>query len=369
MTYNIGSFSINYIINKEKKAIFNLIKKICLSKNGYIFGGMVRNEIICSYYKNKFIDYINNNQDINFDIEKKKSISSMFWDISIHPESYARVLIPKNMDVFFNDYLDYYNFIQKIENKFDNISIIEDTDTHLFNILNNDLRNIIKNEKILIEIIIGKSFTFNGHKILIEINTYYIKKNHNGIILIEPPFNNLDMLCNIFIHTKNEIRLSKSSGTHLDYQNEFQREKAAIAIKKQIINFETHICSSVENNIHKSYIIKKIIKMMEEEENPLWNFINLPYKIIKNIDIDKIDEILCDELYCCICQEDLKDESKDLAIVYVNNSSGNKIIGCRTHLCCMNKFILYQTDNNPSTYICPYKSPLNFIGLDIDYNY
>ena len=79
MTYNIGSFSINYIINKEKKAIFNLIKKICLSKNGYIFGGMVRNEIICSYYKNKFIDYINNNQDINFDIEKNKSISSMFW--------------------------------------------------------------------------------------------------------------------------------------------------------------------------------------------------------------------------------------------------------------------------------------------------
>ena len=310
-----------------------------------------------------FINHLKN-IEVAQSLLKFQDLANLLWDTSIHPESSSRILISKNIDVFFNNNRSYIKFIRIIQNKFDKIIVTEDINNNLLQIIDNNLSNIIKCEKIIIEYVIGKTFTFKGKIILIEINCYYIRSNFTGINAIEPPFNKLDMLCNIFVHTKDGIRLSKSSGTDIDIQNDYRKSYLSTIIKKQIVNYETYICSNVDYDYHKSYIIKKIISMIEIKNGNSWKFNNLPYTIIKSIDVS---DIILDELYCCICQEDLKDASKDLAIVYTKDSNGNKIIGCRTHCKCMNEFILYQTINSPSIYICPYKSRLNFIGLEIDY--
>jgi hypothetical protein len=358
MAYKPELFDVHIILEKEKRALVHQVKNAVLHNDGVIFGGMVRDEIISSYYKKYFMNYLTSIG--NFD---NREISLKLWDTTIHDVSSARILVPNNIELFFNNKINYLKFVENIYHKFQKIKIFENIhDNHLFTIMDNSISELMTCTKIIIEHLIGKTLTFNGILIRFKITIYYLRNIYNGSQIIEPPFNCLDMICNSLIHTKNGVRLSRCTGTHLDTFDTIEKSNAMMVIMKQIANYETYICSRIHNEYNKIFIIKKMINMIDNKTGNSWKFNNAPYTIIKSI-----NELKCDELSCCICQEDLNDDN-DIAVVYVNDSNGNKIIGSRTHCKCMHQYIIYQTIRAPFNYVCPYKSELKFIDLNIDYS-
>lgn len=359
MAHKPELFDVHIIIEKEKRALIHQVKNAALNNNGIIFGGVVRDEIISSYYKKYFMNYLTTIGDFD-----SKEISEKMWDTTIHNVSSARILVPNNMEVFFNNKISYLKFLENIYHKFGKIKVFENIrDNHLLSLMDNKMNDMITCTILMIEHIIGKTLTFNGLQLKFKITVYYIKNVHNGSQIIEPPFNCLDMICNSLIHIKDGIRLSRCTGTPLDSFTIVEKTKAAHVIMRQISNYETYICSNFNYEHNKVYIIKKIMNMIDQKNGISWKFINSPYTILKSI---KEEE--CEELYCCICQEELYDNN-DIAVVYVNDSTGNKIIGSRTHCRCMHQYILYQTIKAPRVYMCPYKTELKFVELDIDYTH
>jgi hypothetical protein len=358
MAHKPELFNVHIILEKEKRALIHQVKSSVLNYNGIIFGGLVRDEIISAYYKKYFMNYLTSIG--NFD---SKEASLKMWDTTIHDVSSARTLVPNNIELFFNNKINYLKFVENIYHKFQKIKIYENIrDNHLFTIMDNKISELLICTRIFIEHTIGKTLTFNGIQIKFKITIYYFKNIYNGEQVIEPPFNCLDMICNSLIHTKDGVRLSRCTGTQLDTFNLLEKSNAMFVIMKQIVNYETYLCSSIHNEYNKIYIVKKMINMIENKNGNPWKFNNAPYSIFKSL-----NELECDDLYCCICQDDLKD-LKDLAIVYGKDSIGNKIIGCRTHCKCMHQYILYQTIKAPSIYMCPYKTELTFIDAPLDYS-
>ena len=239
MAYKPELFNVNIIIEKEKRALIHQVKNAALNNNGIIFGGVVRDEIISSYYKKYFMNYLTTIGDFD-----NKEISEKMWDTTIHDVSSARILVPNNMEVYFNNKASYLKFLENIYHKFGKIKVYENIrDDHLLLLTDNTINNIMTCTKLILEHIIGKTLTFNGLQLKFKIIVYYIKNVNNVSQNIEPPFNCLDMICNSLIHTKNGIRLSNCTGTQLDSFNIVEKTKAAQDIMRQISNYETYICS------------------------------------------------------------------------------------------------------------------------------
>jgi hypothetical protein len=68
---------------KEKRALVNNIKRFGLDTSGIIFGGLVRDEIIATHYRDEFI-----NNKLDF---------SLYWDKDYSPETNGRLIIPNDI--------------------------------------------------------------------------------------------------------------------------------------------------------------------------------------------------------------------------------------------------------------------------------
>jgi len=352
--------SINVIHSKEMRNMINQLKNIGLVNKGIIFGGLVRDEIIGTYYRDKFL-------------EKNTSIDN-YWNPTYDIETRYRTIIPSDMDIYFKNETDTNSFIVKITEfvnrfngtiqfkKINNKSLIDNFE------YNPNNSTTFKHIKINIYIRIGRTFTYYGHKLQFEIDVI----TNNNIVNydgkdIEPPFNNLDFLCNVFlmekINGKNTIRISNCTGTPIDDMSFANKLKFSSLIIDDIIQFKTEFSRNI-NNSNTEYInAYRILKMINKFHR--WNITNLPFKMYNNSNFPYEADTMC-----CVCLQNIiinkKDdcEKDDYVLIPFNNQEKN---GNIMHYNCFYNYLLQEQNKkyrNPETNQiecrCPFRNPFNF---------
>jgi hypothetical protein len=340
--------NIEYIHKKEMRNMINTIKSYGLNENGIIFGGLVRDEIIATHYRSLFFE--------------KNLDKSKYWNEKYNSETLHRLLIPNDMDIYFNNENNKNLFLERL-NTFVNVfngnmySISRNSDK--FKYISDDIS--FNHSKIMIYLLVGKTMKFRGFtlKFSIDIITNNSSKN------IEPPFYNVDFLSNSFIMEKvNGIihtRISNCTGTPIDNMNFSNKMRFTNQIITDIINLKTYFTRNIYSINRENINCNRIIKMIEKE-NIKWNIANLPFKIYMNN--DKLIDIDIDiNERCCICLEDVNFKSSN-KIVEINT---NKNKGYILHFKCFlnylrkeqyNKHFNQETGENDCR--CPFRNPFNF---------
>jgi len=301
-----------FIYEKELRALLHNFKKKAYEYNGILYGEIVINSIISKYYKEKFLQTNDN---------------SNFWNTEIDPLTAPRVITTKNFDVYFknfNEYLNFFNYI-KTEKKFE-----------IINTTNLESNNFIHN-KYLINVNIGKTITWNGIDISINLNiTSKLPKNK----YIEPPFNEAHFTSDLLIMTKdgNGPRFSRNTGIYeLDNMNIIEKNEYFAKIIKELCFFNISIVS--KNILANNYIAYKCIEYLKNN----WTISNLPFKIEKYNDISPTT--------CYICLDEINNENK--IGKFINN--GN----CTLHFNCLIEYLKNKLESN-SELICPLRQDINF---------
>lgn len=346
--------SIQIIYKKEKRTLINKIKKYGLASNGIIFGGLVRDEIIASHYRQEFID-----KDLDF----KK-----YYDDEYHPETKGRLLIPNDIDIYFRDYSNIRNFTDDINsyikmfNGYMNLQEIKNSPNfRSFNYFNSYLR--LNHIKVVIEINLGRTLRYSGIRLKLDIDIIYndmssITDNINYEKYtnhIEPPFYNLDFLSNIFImeriNNNTNIRISNCTGTPIDTMNFLKKSKKSNEILDDIINFRTQFIRHLTYSIDTEYInCFRIIKMIDREFS--WNITNVPFTPIK--------ELIKENCRCCICLEDIKDNDLLISINTIPEMKNVLHKSCFINYLKIEQKKKYRNADNLVEIRCPFRTPFNF---------
>lgn len=333
--------TINIIYGKEKRALVNRIKRIGLEKNGIIFGGLVRDEIIATHYRDEFI-----NKKLNF---------ARYWDKDYNPETNGRLIIPNDIDIYFKNNSNIDEFLETIKSYiklFNGKIIIQEINSSNLKSFSYNLNISLNHTKVYIEIRLGKTITFAGIRLSLEID---IISNVNQATFIEPPFYNLDFLSNVFIMEKNNgiinTRISNCTGTILDNMNFFKKSLNSSKILDDIIHFRTQFVRNINHILDSEFInCYRIIKMIDREY--FWNITNVPFSPI-TIEDD-------DDNRCCIC---LEKYDKNLPLISINTNPKTKNI---IHRCCFVSYLKaeqkkkYRNENHLIEIRCPFRNPFNF---------
>lgn len=318
-----------YIKEKVRNIAYNKIKTLIFEEDGIIYGGMVRDELISEYYKKH---YNNNTKNIkkspNFDKNK-------FWDTKFNNETAYRTLLAENIDVSFKNLKKTHSFINKILNS-EELNKCELT-TFLAPPYMPQIK-IIK--KLKISLVIDKiPFINKGEMIYIDINiTVPINDGFT------PPFNNVDMLCNAFIMTKEGKKLSNNTGTAIDKFSEYERIETAAKIIKDMIEFKTYLCLN-PSFYNKNYCITynnqcmNIIKKMHTKTFP-WIILNMPFESYI-ISINK-------DINCCICYNILEKNERICNTTYSLKNKKFKVPP--VHYNCMMKYLISQINDTSKLY-------------------
>lgn len=358
--------NVNINIPKEKRAIYHTIKTMVFENDGCVFGGMVRDEIISEHNKKIFDEFINSEEGKNTSSGNK---SNDFWNKDFHKETSCRLIVPYDMDVYFNTAEKASAFIVKIKDIFSVIEKGQRPITYSGNL------SQLSMKKLDISFVLGKTFTFKGYTIGISLDIIYPSSN---LFDLEPPFNNLDMLCNGFIQGKDGIkRLSKNTGTPLDKMDTLEKTIATANILKDMIQFKTEICRKFAKK-EMQYCVLRVMNMLKRKTNS-WTIKNLPYRVIKYENYHEDESLEDKQKDCCpICQEKIKFEDiKDsICIVFSKKEKMQEngiavteyIPGSKLHHNCLIDYIVYEAkkykyvpeEGNVYTVKCPQKNPIIF---------
>jgi len=363
--------AVSIIYIKEMRRLINLLKNYGLNSNGIIFGGLVRDEIIGTYYRKKFID-------------KKETDINKYWKYNYDHDTRYRLILPNDMDIYFKNNRDSDEFIDKITsfvNLYNGQIMITDCNNSIINnfkYTNECLNTNFKHRKITIIFFIGRTFTFRGVKTEFIIDVINGERTiidtsrpQYNIDNIEPPFYNLDFLCNVFIMEKINgnivTRMSNCTGTPIDDMIFSNKSKVANDIINDIVMFKTKFTRNI-NHIDTEFInCYRILKMITRANKFNWNITNLPFTIfIKEYAPYDIDTT------CSICLENIKinDENKNDNYRndnYVYIASDCKRTNNVLHYSCFINYLKNEQKKkyrNPETrYIecrCPFRNPFNF---------
>lgn len=358
--------TIRIMYYRELRCLINKIKDFGLNCNGILFGGVVRDNIIGKHYRKIFID-----KDLNFD---------NYWDPTYDIETINRLIIPKDIDIFFKDENNtnlFINEIQSLVKKFNgNISITSINNLNHINYVNNHI--LLKHKKINIYMYVGNTLTHPGIRIVLDIDIIeidYARNIRDNILYtheinsIEPPFYNLDFLSNIFITQKINssviTRISNCTGTPIDNMEFSDKILKTANIMKDIINMRTQFVSKLDYFNSEFINCYRIIKMIDRTYS--WNITNIPFKFINIIDIDiEIND------KCCVClddiiinesnKEEINNDYKQLIELNTNEKKSNYL---HTHC-----FMSYLRNEQRIKYVdnitkkiecrCPYRNLFNF---------
>lgn len=334
--------------------------------DGIIFGGAVRDEIIADHYIQKYNAFIKSNK-IRYNHRK-------FWDITHHPESAARTLVADDVDIFFSNTQDSNNFINVLTRlcEEERVSIViqqNDADDPA----NNPRRysQILNVQKITLTIPVGSiPFTFRGYDIVLDIDIVTPLFN----IEIQPPFRNVDFLCNVFIKTKFGLVLSNYTGIYLDNLSAFDRANESIKIMNDMIQFKTYFCRFEKYRFtqpgtfkYHKFAFKRINKLLKKETFK-WSICNLPF----DIRAPTIEETHGE---CCICITKLNDKDRVAAVSVIKNDE--KITCSCSHLSCFMQYLNHQYDealhdytmhnNAEFSFKCPVRTPIDLTKCTYDY--
>lgn len=364
---------VKVIYVKEMRNMINYLKRYGLNSNGIIFGGLVRDEIIGTYYRQKFID---NGMDF-----------SKYWDYNYDFETNYRLILPCDMDIYFKNNKDSEEFIAKITGFVSlfhgviNIANINNGSiNNTFSYTNDSLNVRFKHTKITIIFYMARTFTFNGIKIEFTIDVIVaqrldeIMQNNNSyhnIDNIEPPFYNLDFLCNVFVMEKINgnvsTRISNCTGTRIDDMVFAKKTEFANNIIKNMIMFKTEFTRNVQHTDTEYINCYRIIKMINRKNNYYWCITNLPFIIF-----NKSDAPFDIDTSCSICLEDIKINEDNKKINYndddyVSINSEAKTPNNILHYNCFINYLRSEQQKkyrNPTTNCiecrCPFRNPFNF---------
>jgi len=331
------------IYKREMRNMIVNLKQIGLSSNGIIFGGLVRDEIIGTYYSKLF-------KSSNKDFSK-------FWDMDYDLDTIRRIIIPNDMDIYFhkienkNIFVDKLNNFAKLFNG--NVTINQINSSSTFKEVQYNLSQLVdlKQCKIFVDFNIGRTMTTNGIKLKFNIDVVYNVNLIEGSV-IEPPFNNLDFTSNMFIMEnvcgKQFIRISNCTGTKLDNMTFYLKHKYIASITNDIINMRTQFVRRSDSAKCEYINSYRIIKMMSRSNKWNWNITNLIFKIKLQ------DEVIFNDTSCCIC---LDSHKSDKYIVL------NKSI---YHYDCFTEYLIrenakkYRNSKGEIECKCPLRNKFNF---------
>jgi hypothetical protein len=333
--------------SKVKKSAFASIEKIVFRNKGIIYGGAVRDGIISEEYTKRYLAQ-NDSMD-------------NFWDKHHSPETIQRLLQPDDMDVCMYTEEQATRFIEDLQkvSEFSNTIVVDNTFNRYYS------PKILCVKTVTIRLAIAPiPFISEGKTLLINIDVVIPKRN----ISLEPPFNNLDMLCNAFIKVKEgrmapEIRLSKNTGTIIDYYSVYQRTQVTAGICKDMIDFKTYLTFSSNHQIGKTsdfnlVCMRRISKMFKKEFK--WTFLNMPFTVSKaDNDVKNTN--------CCICCSQI--EKEETVCCTSCNVKGKEINSPNMHYECLMSYLDHQRINTNKNEIpygdsfafkCPIRNTIDF---------
>lgn len=272
-------------LNKEKRLLFNIIKMMVINCDGIIYGGLVRDEILATHHKSLFDEHDDEDKYLKF------------WDSSYHPESKFRTLIPNDIDIYFKNNEIAQTFITRVS------AFSEENKGTLFMrngfLYSMDQRYIHKKMTMIFKL--GKTFCSSGFKVEINMD---VVVNNTATVTIEPPFNNADFSCNIFVMSKiadhkYEIRLSKNTGTKLDTLTFVKKSQIQSKILNDLIEGKTEFIRSIDTPDTEYVNGLRIVKMLTHSYK--FKITNLLFREVEN---EKSENV------CDICQTAFNDIEK-----------------------------------------------------------
>ena len=343
---------INFSPDRIKYIVFERIKTSVFENNGIIFGGFVRDMIISDHYKSIY------NHCNKYNIHK-------FWNKRIQPETAARAIVANDMDICMYSEEDVTKFIiilQDIFNErfgYSNVSssdITLNSDDCYFHL------PIKSHKKLSYKITVGKiPFVYTGIEMSFDFDII-IPRNAK----IQPPFNKIDMLSNVFILNKTGIVMSNNTGTIIDNMSILNKQKIAASIMSDIVEFKTQFCMrnytddfACGNFNYNSKVIKRLEKMLFR--NFKWNITNLPFLICEQNN-------KCDE-NCCICMSKFKKNDKIIKVFIDNSTNTEKVCSNIAHDKCLFRYFETQLEVEKQDGIvnadnfqfrCPSRNVINF---------
>ena len=191
--------------------LYSNIESVVYGYNGIIYGGYVRDKMIKDYYTELY--YTSGYLDKDFNNHK------------IAKSLIKRTIEPNDMDIYFKNKKEAKQFIEELET-YGNIIINKNNDFTYTGIY-----SLIEHKEI--------SLILNDNTLIFDIS-YPLPNTENECNELEPPFNNLDMLCNGFLMDNKGIRYSNTTGTYID-DIEYERKKIIAKIRFDIYEMKTSL--------------------------------------------------------------------------------------------------------------------------------
>jgi len=224
-------------LNKATYLIMTQVSELLLQKDGIIFGGFVRDKLIHDHYATKFY-------------EELKGQSSSYDEVNHHPETKARLLIPKDIDVFIRgtevETQEVYSFLE---------SQGFDVQVKIRKRIYGAFKNI-NQQKVVVKT--PKKLGFP----VIEVDLDVLFSTDDQV---KPPFNRLDLWCNSLLMDKNGIKVSNQTGSRLDGMGEINKKLFELDILKNMFEFKTWP-----------------VELLEEPDEKLKNLIENRIAVMKN---------------------------------------------------------------------------------------
>jgi hypothetical protein len=353
---------------KVKQITFNMIERRAFKNDGIIFGGAVRDGIISEHYSKKYRNYAQG--------DKHLLHNKQFWDTSVHPESAARTLVPDDMDIYFSCKQDSEFFIESLHSMCEEEHVRISTKTSKDDISNrlSKYSRMLDVQQLTLTMKAGNiPFVFSGYNI--EINIDVVTPTYP--IMMQPPFRNLDFLCNGFLRTKHGVFYSENTGTYIDKLTEIEKTAEVLKIQQDMIQFKTNICK-FENikqkdisTFHRNKCAFKRIHKLLKKETFEWTICNLPFELRK-----ATEEHL--ESVCFVCQSQFVEQ--DILAIVSTTKNGEKIPCSTTHKNCLMRYLEHQYEDacnitsinyvhedDKFIYKCPIRTPIDFTTCPCEY--
>ncbi len=341
------------IITMKRRA-YDALKKTGFEHEGTIFGGFVRDEYISEYYSAKYNKQFNNN--------------TRYWDVKHSPETKARLLMANDMDISFKSQDSADSFIKAVKEikEFSDICVV---DSHCYGDMYSNMQHVLASVKqMLINMRIGHiPFVKKGIDIILTVDVI-VPKNP----ALQPPFNNLDILCNGFIMTaQGGKQFSKNTGTIIDHYSDYERAVVVPQILKHMFEFKSYICmTTISRSRYINMVALQRIKKLMNKDIP-WTMLNLPFKVEVHM-----QEESSEKHDCAICLDAIENNQVISYTTSNKEDDGTEIACGKLHLKCMMHHLHSQTTRRSDneyifTFKCPFRNKITFTRckLDIQFAY
>jgi len=348
----------NSTLIEMKRNAYEKLKTTGFSHDGTIFGGFVRDEYIAEYYSAKF------NREYH---DTKK-----YWESKHMPETKARLLIPNDMDISFKNESDADNFIQAVHEISEFNGVLVTDVTHQGNPYA-EMESVLRSIRHMIISMRVGHVPFKKNGLIVSICVDVVVPMNSAL---QPPFNNLDMLCNGFILTKDGGKqFSRNSGTIIDLYSDYERATVVPQIIKDMVEFKTYICmTSCYRNRRRVNVVAlwRVRKMLVK--NIPWTMLNMPFKT----EIYKVPVDNGETHDCSICLDTLKHGEEIAYTTLVKEDDKTEIPAGKLHRKCMMQHLHSQTqsiyntnDDGVFVFKCPFRNKITFTRckLDIQFAY